>query len=324
MDKDTQSLLGMSLVSPRRRLSPSVYNITTCSHCLPAYHSYLSPSTSDVLNPFDDKSDGDWGFGASLHQHRSAMAMSVADTSNTHSPSPMMQQQQHASLANLAKSPPMSGIGSSGSSVHGGSNTNAYGSPEHHDVSGMSMPSDDAARQQQPPGACGCLRILTNKLCALNEVERKSDHLRLDTTLSKGSAVLTCSATALACPLCLLDSKVILLVMTLLQTIINWARDGCGSSTAPQDSPPVVFGEWPVSREDGNAVRAVLITRVMTRTATTLDVLRQRIRDFAAVAKQQKLAYQAMEAEALQATLQRVIHSMSEVTQMIKAKGLDA
>ncbi|KFA46872.1 hypothetical protein S40293_11549 [Stachybotrys chartarum IBT 40293] len=313
-----EGLLPLSLISPMDKDTQSLL----------AYHSYLSPSTSDVLNPFDDKSDGDWGFGASLHQHRSAMAMSVADTSNTHSPSPMMQQQQqHASLANLAKSPPMSGISSSGSSVHGGngSNTNAYGSPEHHDVSGMSMPSDDAARQQQqPPGACGCLRILTNKLCALNEVERKADHLRLDTTLSKGSAVLTCSATALACPLCLLDSKVILLVMTLLQTIINWARDGCGSSTAPQDSPPVVFGEWPVSREDGNAVRAVLITRVMTRTTTTLDVLRQRIRDFAAVAKQQKLAYQAMEAEALQATLQRVIHSMSEVTQMIKAKGLDA
>ncbi|KAH7305900.1 hypothetical protein B0I35DRAFT_443457 [Stachybotrys elegans] len=176
---------------------------------------------------------------------------------------------------------------------------------------------DDAA-------CCSCLRVLTDQLCSLNAVERKQDHLRLDTTFSNTSAVLDSSGGALTCGMCHLDTKVLLLVMTLLQTVINWARVGSQKALHPSDAPPVTFGEWRVSAEDGNVIRALLVNRVLAKSTSTVEVLRQRIHEVSINANKSNLAFQMMDAEALRSQLGRLEHSMREVTQIIKAQGLDA
>lgn len=170
--------------------------------------------------------------------------------------------------------------------------------------------------------ACECLRALTDQLCVVNAMERRHVWIPVDTIFSKTSTILDSAASALECQQCGIDSKVLLLVMTLLQTVFNWAmleQQHCGDNS---NTPVVVFGKWKMSGEESDIVKAILVNRVLARSSSITDKLRQRVIHVSRMANNNTVPYQVMDAATLEFVLQRLVFSVREVVHRVKSKTI--
>ncbi|KAI8630113.1 hypothetical protein F5Y19DRAFT_53855 [Xylariaceae sp. FL1651] len=192
-----------------------------------------------------------------------------------------------------------------------------------------SSPPFAALEARGGESTCACLKHLTDHLCHLNALERQKKPIHVDTALCKTDVTLTFAASVLECHLCRLDSKVLLLVTTVLQTVLNWIRieyhQQQRQSQLPKPYPnssrlPLVqVGSWKVPEADGNLIRSVLTSRVLASSSFVVNVLCLRVDEIALTSNDvQGLSYQSMDVEPLQQTLQRLTVSLRELTQYVK------
>ncbi|EED13065.1 hypothetical protein TSTA_055670 [Talaromyces stipitatus ATCC 10500] len=170
--------------------------------------------------------------------------------------------------------------------------------------------------------SCECLRILTEQLCILNTMERRHAWISLDAIFSKTSHILDIAASVLDCQQCGIDSKVLLLIMILLQTVFNWAmleQHHCGDNS---NTPTVVFGKWKMSGEESDMVKTMLVNRVLARSSSITDKLRQRVTHISHMANNNTVPYQLMDAGTLEFALQRLVFSVREVVHRVKSKTI--
>jgi len=168
---------------------------------------------------------------------------------------------------------------------------------------------------------CQCLKILTDHLCYLNTLERQQQQqfqennssrpiISVDVALNETDATLRKISSILDCLICRLDSKVLLLVLTVSQTVVNWIKisyyrhDSPNSNQQPQNQGPgrdgdgdgdphvrvnvhvsVSVGAWQLSEADGNMLKLVLTSRVLASAASLANVLRLRIEDVASASR---------------------------------------
>jgi hypothetical protein len=172
---------------------------------------------------------------------------------------------------------------------------------------------------EQDALSCICLEMLMDYLCHLNTLERLRSPICVDTALSKADGTLVCVAGAIACNVCRLNSKVLLQVAALLQTVLNWImfecqqqQQGCKRYDDRVDVP-IHVGRWKISDADSKLVMGVLIKRIVTSSISVVDVLRLRVEEFALTITARKLTYQYMDLEPLQQALQRLHASLEEL-----------
>ncbi|KAK4172023.1 hypothetical protein QBC36DRAFT_248437 [Triangularia setosa] len=200
-----------------------------------------------------------------------------------------------------------------------------------------SLPKDHHSTNNHPEtksknnGTCQCLKQLTDHLCHLNDIERKlqQDPIRLDTTLSETDATIDCGENALECHHCRLNSKVILLIMTLLQTVLNWVtveykqQPLAGTMVTTKRLPPVTVGSWKIPNPDAQLVVLLLTNRVLTGADAVVSTLRLRMDEISLKASKQgnsmRNCYKYMDAEVLQQALQRLTGSLRELDEVVSA-----
>ncbi|KAK1767545.1 Zn(2)-Cys(6) zinc finger domain protein [Phialemonium atrogriseum] len=169
-------------------------------------------------------------------------------------------------------------------------------------------------------GCCSCLKRLTDHLCHLNTIERKQDIICLDTTLSKTDTTLSCAESVLECHHCRLDSKVVLLIMTVLQTALNWLSVEYRHGTyARRRLPPIHFGSWRVPEADGDLIKKLLTSRILATSDSVASTLRLRMDEITLKASKQNMSSRFMDAESLQQTLQRLTSSLRELAEHVKS-----
>lgn len=167
-----------------------------------------------------------------------------------------------------------------------------------------------------------CFRRLSNHLGNLNTMERQPNIICLEVTLSNADIVMGCAQSVLECYFCRLDSKALLLLMTVLQTVLNWLRVEYTSSQQRQplqNIPAIFFGRWKVPEADGHLIKGLLIRRILTTCGSVVKVLRLRLDEIVLVASRGNLTYQLMDAESLQHTLQRLTSSLKQLMELVKA-----
>ncbi|KUI70474.1 hypothetical protein VM1G_06145 [Cytospora mali] len=167
---------------------------------------------------------------------------------------------------------------------------------------------------------CPCLKTLTDHLCQLNILERRNAFTRLDITLSRTREVLLCSEDVLACHFCRLDTRLMVLLARLLQTVFTWAKVGYHHQGAMQDQSllPVYLGEWKVAEEDGRLVKAILTGRLLSGGNSLISALRVRLDEVVQVARRQNIKYQVLHVDELQHTLQRLTGLLRELSQYVR------
>jgi hypothetical protein len=160
---------------------------------------------------------------------------------------------------------------------------------------------------------CVCLKKLTDHLCHLNVIERKQSIISLDTMLSETHMTLKCAETVLECHLCRLDSKVMLLIMTLLQTVLNWVLVEHQQKENRPDLPPIHFGRWRVSTANGHLIKDLLTSRIVATSDSVISTLRLRIDEITLKARRDNMRYGFMDSESLQETLRRLTGSVRKL-----------
>lgn len=170
----------------------------------------------------------------------------------------------------------------------------------------------------EKPTTCFCLKRLTDRLCHLNIIERKQNMIRLDMTLSETDTTLSCAEIALECHFCRLDSKVILLIMTVLQTVLNWVIVEYKQKIQGRELPPIHFGDWKLSVADGNLIKVQLTNRILATSDSVVSTLRLRMDEIKLKASRQNLGYGFMDSEHLQHMLHRLTASLKELAECIK------
>lgn len=166
--------------------------------------------------------------------------------------------------------------------------------------------------------SCSCLKNLTEYLCYLDIIERKRDFMCLDKTLSETDKTLSYIKIVLECDFCRLDSKVILLVMTVLQTVLNWVAVEYMQKTCRREIPAVQFGDWTVSMADSLLIKSILTSRILATFDSVVDSLRIRMDDMSLKAIHKDICYGFMDSEALQQTLQRLSLSLEKISEYVK------
>ncbi|KAI1300939.1 hypothetical protein F5Y03DRAFT_222282 [Xylaria venustula] len=200
--------------------------------------------------------------------------------------------------------------------------------PDNPDISPLSLPAHGLLAEcvvEETEQPCRCLKKLADHLCHLNALERRSRApIQIDTALCETDTTLDHTAAALRCNCCRRDSKVVLLVATVLQTVLNWIRmDRASSQTSWPEHPPSIrpspkvrIGAWEVSEADGNLVKSVLTNRVLASSNAALSMLRTRIDEIAHAADNARgSVYQALDVEQLRQMLQRLDVSMRDLGQ---------
>ena len=166
---------------------------------------------------------------------------------------------------------------------------------------------------------CTCLKRLTDHLCHLNVIERKQNTICIDTTLSETDTTLSCAESVLECHFCRLDSKLMLLVMTVLQTVLNWVNMEYRQKTHGRQLTPVHFGHWKVPKADGHLIEVLLTNRILATSDSVVRTLRLRMDEITLKASKQDMSYRFMDAEFLQQALQRLASSLQELAEYVKS-----
>lgn len=180
---------------------------------------------------------------------------------------------------------------------------------------------DEQREMVSPQSNCICLKILTGMQCSLSGIERKQGNRRLDIILSMATMILDCSSRALACDLCLLDGQVLFLIMVLLQTVFNWAIINCNNAKSQEahKPPSINFGTWNVSEEEGTAVKLLLVNRIMAKSKSTVNIIRQRVDSISST--ETESPHQPIDSQILYVTLKRVADALAEVRRHGKEMG---
>lgn len=181
---------------------------------------------------------------------------------------------------------------------------------------------DEEGNQNGQNCTFNCFRRLTNHLGNLNTMERQPNIICLEVTLSNADKVMGCAQRVLGCYSCRLDSKVLLLLMTVLQTVLNWVRVEYASTQqrkSPRDLPAIFFGSWKVPEADGHLIKGVLTRRILATCESIVEVLRLRLDKISIDASRENLTYQLMDSESLQHTLQRLTSSLKQLMELIEA-----
>lgn len=167
---------------------------------------------------------------------------------------------------------------------------------------------------------CTCFKKLADHLHDLHVIERQQHIICFDMTLYKTNATLSCAKSVLMCQFSRLDSKVLLLVMTVLQTMLNWVRMEYSQQggTSPQGLPAINFGNWKVPDTDAHLIKDMLTSRILTAYDSIVEILRLRMDEIALRVKSTNLTYQNMDTESLKHTLERLLASLGELMRTVR------
>ncbi|EFY94497.1 hypothetical protein MAA_10040 [Metarhizium robertsii ARSEF 23] len=205
-----------------------------------------------------------------------------------------------------------------------------YGNPDHprpeagHEPKSSSQRKSQAAEEGRRNGqncTFNCFKRLASHLGDLNTMERQPNMICLDVTLSHADMVIGCAHKVFGCYSCRLDTKVLLMLMTALQTVLNWVRVEYTSSQqgdAPCNLPEILFGSWKVPSEDGHHIKRLLTRRILATCESAIKVLRFRLDEIALDTSRGNLTYQLLDVESLQNTLQRLASSLKQLMEVIK------
>ncbi|KAG6358655.1 hypothetical protein INS49_012173 [Diaporthe citri] len=179
----------------------------------------------------------------------------------------------------------------------------------------MVLDSDSGASDQ----VCSCFKRLTDHLQDLNITERQQSIISSDTLLQKSCGVLVFSQGVLACRHCHLDSKILLLLMTVLQTVLNWVYvESKQHKNKTREIPAIYFGTWKVPEAHGHLIQGLLTSQVLAGLQSIVDTLRLRVDEISLGASKAEGMYQYMDAESLRHALQRLVRLLGEVAVVSK------
>ena len=130
----------------------------------------------------------------------------------------------------------------------------------------------------EPPSIfCQCLRKYTDVLCQLQNIERFQRPVEADTFHTCVNLVLNVTENQHHCDKCVYDSRVIMQLVMIFQTVFTWTESLCCSPTISDPNLSMTLGRHALTREECNFVRVLLMARALNRVSAVLKAMMMRI-----------------------------------------------
>ena len=171
---------------------------------------------------------------------------------------------------------------------------------------------------------CQCLRKYTDVSSQLQNIENRQRPVRTDTLLTCTNIVLNNTAQQFRCTQCLYDSRVLMQLVMIFQTIFTWTQ---GQGHAPNDPCPdlrMTMGRHQMTREEFSFVRMALIFRTLDRVSAVLKAMMSRIDHITTNRRvKQSSGYEGMEFQNLQQFTSSLMHKFSALTKRLASSSRD-
>ncbi|ORY60123.1 uncharacterized protein BCR38DRAFT_54247 [Pseudomassariella vexata] len=190
-----------------------------------------------------------------------------------------------------------------------------YMAPSLSNDAGVSCLPRITEQAQISPSDC-CLSKLTDHICQLDHMERQQSMHCVDATFDKAMQVSACIQNALACHFCRLNSKVLLLSMIVLETVLNWISFESVHIPEKRHPPVVNIGKWTLPDSYGCLVITFLTARILDNIETVVKGLGTRIDEFSL---EKQIHYQSMDMEAIKQSWLRLEASMKKLVRLAEA-----
>lgn len=133
----------------------------------------------------------------------------------------------------------------------------------------------------QPLGSqsilCQCLRKYTDFLCQLQTIEKRQRPIKADTLLTCANLVLHLTEDQCKYTKCLYDSRVLMQLVMIFQTIIAWTQWLCQSFNSPYPGLSMILGRHELTNEECSFVTTALLARALNRASAVLKLMMSRI-----------------------------------------------
>ena len=124
---------------------------------------------------------------------------------------------------------------------------------------------------------CRCMREQTDTLCQLQQIEERQTPVEVDTLLTCANLVLETTDTYIRCTYCQEDSRTLMQVFMIFQTLFSWAQAQCHPLSVPCPEVSMTLGKHTMSRDESQVVRLVLVSRTLDQTSKALKHLFSRV-----------------------------------------------
>ena len=125
---------------------------------------------------------------------------------------------------------------------------------------------------------CHCLRKYTDVLCQLQTIEKRRYPIQTDTLLTCTNLVLSITSQQSKCPSCLFDTRVLMQLIMIFQTIFTWAQSQClipNNSHFPDFT--ITLGRHELTNEETRFVKTALLARALNKKTAALKAIMARI-----------------------------------------------
>ena len=157
---------------------------------------------------------------------------------------------------------------------------------------------------------CHCLRTYTDTLCQLQTIEKRRYPIQTDILLTCTNLVLSMTSKQSKCPRCLLDSRVLMQIIMIFQTIFTWAQSQCFVPNNRHFPDSVItLGRHELTKEETCLVKSALVAHALNNTTAALKAIMARIKH-TMITPQEKHSWEGGDTRDELKDLQRLMESL--------------
>ena len=126
------------------------------------------------------------------------------------------------------------------------------------------------------PIQCDCLQNFTHVLCQLQTIEKRQFPVQADTLLTCIKLALGQTEDHPRCKHCSFDSRVLVQIIMIFQTIFTWAQSQFRSSSDKFAEPTISLGCHELTQDEANFVKGALVARALNGIVSALKAIAAR------------------------------------------------
>lgn len=124
---------------------------------------------------------------------------------------------------------------------------------------------------------CHCLPKYAHVLCQLQTIEKRQSPVQADTLLTCIKLALGKTEDHPRCNQCSFDSRVLVQIIMIFQTIFSWAQSQTCSSSDKLTQPNISLGRHELTQDEVNFVMGALVARALNGIVSALKAIAARV-----------------------------------------------
>ncbi|KAI9658938.1 MAG: hypothetical protein M1821_001898 [Bathelium mastoideum] len=171
---------------------------------------------------------------------------------------------------------------------------------------------------------CQCLCKYTSVVCQLQRIEKQQRPVKADTFLSCTNSVISTSEAQFKCDQCTHDSRVLLQLVIIIQTILSWVADGRQRQLCTRIRLKGTLGQHRLTEQEAKFMTTALIFKTIGRIQNVIKVMADRVEQMGTRRQQKGQSQDNAEADigSLQHWMRTLVQMSNEMVRSVDTETL--